>query len=58
MEQGKVEGFFNNTKDADRLSGLVEDVRDAMLEYQVFICTVKFLAPLKFIPNFITARYL
>ena len=38
MEQGKVEGFFNNTKDADKLGGLVEDIRDAMMEYQVFIC--------------------
>ena len=36
-EQGNVEGFFNNVKNADRLGGLVEDVRDAMLEYQVRI---------------------
>jgi predicted mannosyl-3-phosphoglycerate phosphatase (HAD superfamily) len=36
-EQGKVEGFFNNVVNADKLSGLVEDVRDAMMEYQVCI---------------------
>ena len=36
-EQGKVEGFFNNLENADKLSGLVEDTRDAMMEYQVCI---------------------
>ena len=34
-EQGKVEGFFNNVKNADKLGGLVEDIRDAVMEYQV-----------------------
>ena len=34
-EQGKVEGFFNNVKNADKLSGLVEDIRDTVMEYQV-----------------------
>jgi hypothetical protein len=32
--QGNVEGFFNNTENADKLSGLLEDIRGAMLEYQ------------------------
>ena len=36
-KQGNVEDFFNNVKNADRLGGLVEDIRDAMLEYQVHI---------------------
>ena len=36
-EQGKVEGFFNNTENADKLAGLVEDIRDAIMEYQVFV---------------------
>ena len=35
--QGKVEGFFNNVENADKLSGAVEDIRDAMMEYQVCI---------------------
>ena len=35
--QGKVEGFFNNVENADKLSGAVEDIRDAMMEYQVRI---------------------
>ena len=33
--QGKVEGFFKNPENADKLGGLVEDIRDAMIEYQV-----------------------
>ena len=36
-EQGKVEGFLNNVGNADKLGGLLEDLRDAMMEYQV--CT-------------------
>ena len=34
-KQGKVEGFFNNTENATQLGGLVESIRDAMMEYQV-----------------------
>ena len=33
--QGKAKGFFNNVKNADKLGGLVEDIRDAMVDYQV-----------------------
>lgn len=33
--QGKVKGFFNNIENAEKLGGLVEDIRDAMMEYQV-----------------------
>ena len=34
-EQGKVQGFLRNTENADKLGGLVEDIHDAMMEYQV-----------------------
>jgi hypothetical protein len=34
-EQAKVEGFFNNVKNADKLGGLVESIRDAVMDYQV-----------------------
>jgi hypothetical protein len=34
-EQGNVEGFFNNIKNADKLGGMVEDIRDAVMDYQV-----------------------
>ena len=36
-EQGKTSGFFNNVENADKLDGLVEDVRDAIMDYQVRI---------------------
>ena len=35
--QGVIEGFFNNVENADKLSGAVEDIRDAMMEYQVCV---------------------
>jgi hypothetical protein len=38
--QGDVEGFFNNVKNADKLEGLIEDIRDAIMEYQVCIHTL------------------
>ena len=34
-EQGKVTRFLNSAEDADKLGGLVEDIRDAMMDYQV-----------------------
>jgi len=41
-EQGKVKGFFNNVKNADKLSGLVEDIRGAMIDYQVCVLSLRF----------------
>jgi len=34
-EQGKVEGFLTNVKNADMLSGMVGDIHDAVMDYQV-----------------------
>ena len=34
-EQGKTKGFFNNVENAEKLGGLVEDLRDAIMDYQV-----------------------
>ena len=34
-ERGKITRFLNSTEDVDKLSGLVEDIRDAMMDYQV-----------------------
>ena len=39
-KQGRVEGFFKNAKNAGRLGGLVEDIRDAVVDYQV--CPVRY----------------
>jgi len=37
VERGKVTGFLNSVKDAETLTGLAEDIRDAMMDYQVHI---------------------
>ena len=34
-EQGNIEGFFNNPMNADKLNGLVGDIHDAVMAYQV-----------------------
>ena len=34
-ERGKITRFLNSTEDVDKLSGLVEDIRDAIMDYQV-----------------------
>ena len=34
-EQGAVAGFFTNIQNADELGRLVEDIRDAIMDYQV-----------------------
>ena len=34
-EQGNIEGFFTNTENADKLGGLVENIRNAVMDYQV-----------------------
>jgi hypothetical protein len=34
-ERGKITGFLNNVKDAEVLTGLADDIRDAMMDYQV-----------------------
>ena len=41
-KQGKVEGFFNNAENAGKLNSLVEDIRDAMMEYQVHASATHF----------------
>ena len=36
MEQrGKVTRFLNGTEDADKIGGLAEDTRNAIMDYQV-----------------------
>ena len=57
-EQGKVEGFFNNTENAGKLGSLVEDIRDAMMEYQVCASSYPSLSCLTFVPDFIATGYL
>ena len=56
-EEGKVEGFFNNVKNADKLSGLVEDIRDAVMDYQVCVLDTSFLSCLIFLLDIVATRY-
>ena len=57
-EQGKVMGFLTNTENAQRISGLVEDIRDAMIAYQVCASNHLILPCLTIVVDFITTRYL
>ena len=34
-KRGKVTRFLNSVEDVDKLGGLAEDIRDAMMDYQV-----------------------
>ena len=38
-EQGKAKGFFNNVENADKIGGLIDDIRDAVMDYQVCIAS-------------------
>jgi len=57
-EQGEVEEFFTNAKNADMLSGLVGEIHNAVMEYQV--CSQSKLIGLMpdSISDFTTAVYL
>ena len=57
-EQGKAQGFFNSIKNADKLGGLVEGIRDAMMDYQVWILHHSFPPCLMLAPDFLATRYL
>ena len=57
-EQGGVEGFFNNAENAGKLRGLVEDIRDAMMEYQVCGSNYSFLPHITVVSDFIATRHL
>ena len=56
-EQGKAEGFFNKVENADKLSGLAEDVRDAMVDYQVRTSSHLVSLYLKLFSDVITTRH-
>ena len=54
--QGKVEGFFDNAENAAQLGGLVEGIRDAMMEYQVCVLDYSSSPRLTFLSDFTSAR--
>ena len=57
--QGKTAGFLANSENTQRISGLVEDIRQAMTDYQVRALTHPFLLScLTNVLDLITTRYL
>jgi hypothetical protein len=56
--QGTVVGFLTNTENAQRISGLVEDIREVMIDYQVCLLNYSFLLCLMFALDFVATRYL
>ena len=57
--QGKTAGFLANTENTQKIGGLVEDVRQVMMDYQVRALTHPFLLPcLTNVPDFTATRYL
>ena len=57
-EQGKAEGFFNNAENEGKLGGLVEDIRDAMMDYQVRALSLWISIWSKSVSDFVAARHL
>jgi len=58
VDQGKLVGFFFNVQNLDKLSGIVEDIHDAMMDYQVHISNYLFPLCLMLVLDFIATRYL
>ena len=54
-----AEGLVKNVENADNLGGLVEDIRDAMLEYQVCIRKL-YVSDMRLTPapDFVTTKHL
>ena len=57
-EQVNITGFLTSAENVQRINGLVEDIREALLDYQV--CVLNYLSPLclTFMLDFIATRYL
>jgi hypothetical protein len=50
--------FLTKTENSQRINGVVEDIREALMEYQVCTLNHSFLPCLMFVLDFITTRYL
>ena len=57
-KQGKIKGFFTNAENADKLTGLVEDIRDAVMDYQVCGQSNPIFPSLRPISDFVAAGHL
>jgi hypothetical protein len=57
-KQGNIVGFFNNVGNADKLGDLLEDIRDAVMEYQVCTSSSYLLRCLMSESDFVATRHL
>jgi hypothetical protein len=57
-QRSKFTQFLNGTKDADKLSGLVEDIRDVIMDYQVHAQGARFCLSLTPVLDVLATGYL
>ena len=57
-EQRDIMKFLANTKNAQRVNSLVEDIHEALMEYQVCVANCSFSTMSDCMLDFITTRYL
>ena len=50
-ERSKITGFLNDVEDAEILTGLTDDVRDAIMDYQVRAFTASVSIAPKVVPR-------
>ena len=58
MKRGKVTRFLNAAEDVSKLGGLVADIRDAMMDYQVRPPDFSPLPCLTPVPDILATRHL
>ena len=56
--QGKATGFLANTENAQRINGLVEDIREVMMDYQVCASNALFFPYLINVLDLVATRYI
>jgi hypothetical protein len=57
-QRGKITRFLNGSKDAETLGGLVEDIRDVMMDYQVRAPSARFFLSLTSVLDILATGYL
>jgi len=57
-QRGKVTRFLNGTEDAAELGGMVEGIRDVIMDYQVRTQSARFCLSLTSVLDVLATRYL
>ena len=58
MGQCTAVEFLTNTENMQRINGLVEDIREVMMDYQVCMLNYLFPTSLMFVLDLTTTRYI